>query len=190
MEHFLDYVRKEGPFTPYQIRTIEYFFRCVISEISKLAIMLLIYLIVGISGRLVWVLCFLLPIRCFTGGIHMKHYWSCFGLTFGIILLSSIILPGYVPLYFNLHSCILMLMVCLFIMLAIGPVPSSNRPFPKEAVIVKSKKFTFILMVAAMVVIAFYWNHAIAAIGFWTIMLQTLQLIIGKIIILQKGEPK
>lgn len=190
MEHFLDYVRKEGPFTPYQISTIEYFFRCVISEISKLAVMLLIYFIFGISDRLVCVLCFLLPIRCFTGGIHMKHYWSCFGLTFGIVLLSSIILPGYVPLYFELHSCILLLLVCLFIMLAAGPVPSSNRPFPKEALIIKSKKATCILMVIAMAVIAFYWNHSIAAIGFWTIMLQTLQLIIGKIIILQKGEPK
>lgn len=176
----------ELQYTDFQIQQIEYVLLTLLSEISKLFVFFVFFANISKLPELMISLISLLSVRIFTGGIHLKHYISCLLLSFGILFASICILPHLINL--NAFGIILILFICIITIYLIGPVPSSQRP-----TLSKNQKKSGSLKAAAsiliyMSIILIFPDNQYLHIGFWSILLQTIQLGLAKINLYRKGE--
>lgn len=162
-------------YSDYEIKLIQYTIIAILSEVSKFIILLIFFSSISKTCEFFTAITVLLLLRCNAGGFHFKHYFMCLFATFILLLLSVCILPqifslGILPIMFFLFICIILNYI-------IGPIPASNKPFPDYALIIRSKinSFTFIFLYLILAYII--QNHPLITVGFWTIILQTLQLV-------------
>ena len=73
----------------------------------------------------------------------------------------------------------LLLIVCAVINYKIGPVTSISRPQLKPEEIKKGKLNIFIATCYEVILTMLFFDTVLSTIGFWTIVLHTLQLIIA-----------
>lgn len=163
----------------YQKQLVKYLFHCILSEGSKIIIFSILFLRWNRFEEFGAALIFLMILRVNGGGIHCKHYINCFLLSF-VMILSSILLALNVfipaPLMIAITS------ICAVFGYLLVPVTSSNRPAATIAVIKKSKRHTLFVMLGLIVLICGFPDILFFHIGFWTIILHILQLLIAKII--------
>lgn len=178
----------EYHFTTYQLEKMKYVLLSLLSEITKFMLIISFFLIMHKLPELIVSTIVLICIRCFTGGIHLKHYLSCLILTFCIFFIGIYILPMLISI--NSFGMILVLNICIILIYLIGPVPSSYRP-PLSAEQKNKCKIIAVttILIFIYIIIVFQEASCISA-GFWIIVLQTLQLGFAKIFLLTKGEEK
>lgn len=154
---------------------LEYLFKTIFSEFSKFFVIGLFFLdnipLYLFSALLVSVL------RITGGGIHFRHYASCFAMSLTFFLMALRILPHIVlPLPFNLLS----IAICAILCFKYGPVQSSFR----VALSKKALCFSKLLSLGIILSLFFYTNispYSIYSItGYWIIILHTLQLLAAK----------
>lgn len=173
-----NYLQASFGYTDYQIEQIRYTVVSLLSEISKLFIMGIFFVMTHHLPQYLTAILVLLILRTCTGGLHFKHYSSCLLVSFlifylGICQLPSLLLPK--PAYFVL------LLVCVMIHYLFAPVVSSYRPIPNGIQVKKSKRQAFaIITVYALIMFIVPFNQYTIT-GFWIILLQSLQLIAAKI---------
>ena len=81
-----EFLKKQYQFTDYQIAQLQYVWKTLASEISKLLIMGIIFSDrLGIYAVAVTIMVLL---RTATGGLHCKKYISCFLVSFSYMFLS------------------------------------------------------------------------------------------------------
>lgn len=186
MEHIKKQFQKEFQYTDFQMRQIKFIFLTLLSEASKLLLLFIFFAIISKLPELLISIIALLAVRCSTGGIHLKHYFSCFLLTWGILFMSICILPHVIHL--NTLGMLFILNICIITVYLIGPIPSEYRPtlsaeHKKRSCI---KAATSILVY--MYIIFLFPQKQYLYTGFWTILLQTLQLGLAKINLHKKGD--
>lgn len=135
-----DYLKNNYGYSDFQIGQIRYTIISILSDVSKLIIMGIFFILTDYFFQYLAAIATLLVLRTCTGGLHFKHYFSCLALSFfllyiGICQLPKILLPR--PLYFVL------LLLCILINYLFAPIVSSYRPIPNGIQIQKSQTSGF-----------------------------------------------
>lgn len=167
----------ETAFTPFEVDLIHYFSLCIAYEGSKFIIMLFCFWSLHLQNEFLTEIFVLLTLRNFYGGIHFKHYLSCFAFTFGFIA-TGLLLAHFI--FINNVAQIIILLLTLVISCIIKPITSSNRPALSE----KQQTIYHICGISVLLlhIICFilYKTFPYRNIYFWVIVLHTLQLIAAK----------
>lgn len=155
---------------------INYVISCMIYEGSKLLLFAIFFGCIHQLEGFFYSLIILLPLRIISGGLHFKHYIACFAFSFLYFYLVNIVL---VPFKFPLGISIIILSLCAVLNCKIGPITSNSRPKLKAEDIKKGKFNIFIATCYETILTVLFFNTSISVVGFWTIVLHTLQLIIA-----------
>lgn len=178
MNLILHKIQTTYSFSDHEIGVLKYGIEIILGELSKCLIMLIYFYAVHKTPEYLAALILLLLLRSNMGGLHMKHYWSCFLLTFIFMNAAVIILPFLVTL--SKSEICLILLLCIVIGLQIGPVHAKFIRTPNSLLIRKARiqtSYILILYLSAVVILPV---SKYVVIGFWIIVLQTFQLIIAK----------
>ena len=188
MSTFSSKIQKTFGYSDYEMAIIKYSITALFSELSKIIILSILYAVIGKFDLFLVSSTLLILLRLNGGGYHCKHYITCLLLTAFVTSAAIIFLPLiYIP---NYSIVLILLTICLFITYYIGPVPSPFRPEPDTLIIKQCNNKSFITIFLFIIIVSIF-NSNIAIrpyliVGFWTIILHTLQLIIAKI--LKKGD--
>ena len=170
------YLKEKHHLSNYEIAQIEFLFKTVSSELSKMTIM-------GIMfhkhlGLYLYALCIMVYLRSTTGGLHFYTYAQCLTgsilyIGSAIFLLPNITLPSYLQL--------VLLMICILTCYRTGPVVSRYRQEPSPQKFQHCRNITCIgIFIYALITYIMPENQYII-VGFWIIILHSLQLPIAKI---------
>lgn len=181
-------IQKMYGYTDYEMAVIKYSITALLSELSKLIILGTLFVIIDKFDLFIAASTLLILLRINGGGYHCKHYISCLLLTTCILGAAIIVLP---LIHISNYSIILLgLTICLFVTYHIGPVPSPFRPKPDMQLVKRCNNKCFITIFVFIIIVSIFNSNMIIRpyliVGFWTTILNTLQLIIAKI--LRKGE--
>ena len=184
MDKLFSYIEQELSYTPYQIQIIRYVLTCLWMELSKFFILFLLFLFLGKLPQYFLILFLLLPLRFFSGGLHMHSYLSCLCMTLTMFLLSAylpdfFIIPGQVRIFLQL--------LCLILYFLIGPVASALRPKPGIDQIKRCRLITLFFHILFLLISFFFAKDYYPSLICVTILLQTMQLIIAKIFLTKGG---
>lgn len=175
MKTFKHHLKRKYNLSNYQIAQLDFLFKTLSSEVSKMVLMAIIfYKYLPLYFLALFVM---LILRCNTGGIHFYTYIGCFiasilFLLFGIILLPSITI--------TLNIKILLLLLCIIVCYYVGPIPSKYRPAYSKQFIQKCKRNVSAFIFFFSVLLYIIPESQYLIIGFWIIILHTLQLVFAK----------
>lgn len=183
MDKLKGHLRNKYNLTNYQIAQIIFLFKTLLSELSKMVIMGLLF------HKHFFVYCFALFVMVFlrttTGGLHFYTYWGCLFMSMAYMGLSVVILPMLsIPLPIKLCMLICAIIICYII----GPITSKYRPAnPPKQIRTLQKICIFFIFIYSITLYIVPENPYLTT-GFWVIILHSLQLIAGKI--KKKGDTK
>lgn len=170
-------------YSDYEIEQLSYLFRSIFSELSKFFLFLLIFY--NSTERFSVAILFMWICRSLMGGIHFKHYFSCFFASF-IYLCFCQFLPDYISVYKPL--ALLVIILCLIIGQILGPILSLyRRPPSRTKVRFITSIYSFLILVFFVVYVT-HPQQLFLEIGFWSIVIHTLQIIIAKILRKEKNH--
>lgn len=182
MERIKLHLKETYHLSNYQIAQIFFLFKTVASEISKIIIMGLLFhehlksYLFGLSVMVI--------LRSAMGGLHFYTYISCLITSFLYLWLAIYILPNVTVI--KLLQLIILLF-CILLCNHVGPITSKYRPPECELYFQRSTHFTCsFIFIYALILYIMPVNHYLT-IGFWVIILHSLQLLLAKIP--KKGEP-
>lgn len=154
-----------------------FYLKCLLMEGSKILLFTFTFWKLGLIREYWMTLFVLLLLRTNGGGIHCKHYISCFFVSF-VVLYASIVIPLYVHLP---SACSLVLLIMSgYLGYRLVPIVSETRPEPSSKVIEKSKRNTVLVISAFFVLICISPYNLYLNIGVWTIIIHIIQLLIAK----------
>ncbi len=167
--------REKYQLTNYQIALLGYFYKTVLSEVSKL---LIIGLLFGQHlEELLITLSVMIVLRCFTGGLHFDTYWGCLFGSILLVGLSVLVLPSLMMAF---PFKVLVLLLCIVVINRIGPVISRYRPAYDEGFLNRCKWFVLIFISFYALLIYIMPNSYLLNVGAGVIILHTLQLVAAK----------
>lgn len=179
--HMLVLIQKKYGFTDFQIAQLRYFFLTVFGELSKLIIMG--FLFREKIGLFIWAVFILRLTRSASGGLHCKTYWGCFFLSL-LYMFSAIELLPLVPV--NKFQQMSGLLICIVLSHHIGPITSALHPVLSDEISLKLKNKLIIVIFIFYLLLFIMPQNPYMTVGFWVIILNTLQLTVAKLFI--KGE--
>lgn len=157
---------------------LNYFFSCIAYEGSKIILFLIFFAITQHLKGFLYSLIILLPLRIISGGLHFKRYLSCFAFSFGYFYLVNIPLRNIMPAFW---LTLIVLCVCILVNYRIGPITSDSRPILTQEAIKRGKLHIFVATAYDTILTALFYETPLAPIGFWTIVLHSVQLVIAKL---------
>lgn len=181
MELIKKHLKEKYQLSNYQIAQISFLFKTFFSELSKMLIMGILFH--NQLSLYLFTLFVMLFLRCSTGGLHFYTYWGC--LASSIIFVGiAILMPPFIklPTYIQLFFLLICILICNFV----GPVVSKYRPTPSKELYSRGKNTTCMFIFIYSLVLYIIPENAYLTVGFWTIILHSLQLIAAKI--RKKGE--
>lgn len=179
----LDKIQTSYQFTNNEMARMDYTLKVFFYETSKLLFFILFYLFVGKFPEYVACLIALLPLRWLSGGLHMKHYWSCFLFSFFlfsfiIFVLDGCVLPQNVQIF--------LLILCNLLLYWIGPVTSEKRKTMTRRRYLGMRYLSSGILLLYTILYFVLENVPHRTIVFWSIILQIIQLFCAKLV--RKGE--
>lgn len=172
-------------YTRYQVKKIMYVLKTLSADISKVVILGIIFRNHFVSY--IAALTALFMLRSFSGGIHNKTYLGCFATSLVYFLLSIMILPQ-ITISFSIR--ILLLTACMVICEWIGPITSKYRPPLSQAKIALCKSITTTVIFSFILIANIVPSSPNVTVGFWVVILHTLQLVIAKLLVVAKRKKK
>lgn len=167
-----------------ELELIRYGLSAITMETSKFIIMLILFNNFGKLAEYLFGTLILLLLRINTGGLHFSTYTGCLIFSIFLFYLGCVYLPSKYQI--RKVEMLILLLGCMTLNYIIGPVISKKRPALTSSQIKKSKitalKFIFLYIIA----VVFFSEKPLIKIGFWIILLQTVQLIIAYFF--KKGE--
>jgi accessory gene regulator B len=116
--------------TNLEIKKIEFGLTCIISELSKIFMFLIIFSIFSVVEYFLMGLAFFCSLRLVAGGYHDKTYWRCFVTS--LTIFTIIVLAGN-NIYLNMIQRILLILISLILIWRYAPVDHPNKPIISEA---------------------------------------------------------
>lgn len=155
----------------------KYYLTCLWMEGSKIILFFFIFGCMNQMKEFWMALLVLMLLRNNGGGLHCKHYISCFAVSF-LVLLGSILIPQYIKLPVKIAAALLVL--CAFLGYSLVPIVSESRPEPSPEMVIKSKRITFVIILTFVLLICISPENLYLNIGVWTIFIHIIQLFIAK----------
>lgn len=155
---------------------LTYIISCIIYEGSKILLFLAFFFCIHKLDGFIYSLIILLPLRIISGGLHFKHYTACLLFSFLYFYVVNVLL---MPFRLPLTISFILLTVCAVINYKIGPITSNSRPQLQPEEIRKGKLNIFIATCYDLILTILFFDSAISTVGFWTIVLHTLQLVLA-----------
>lgn len=176
MELIKRHLKEKYHLTNYETAKLVYLFKTLGSELSKMLLMgLLFYRQLPLY---LFALILMLCLRSTTGGMHFYTYWGCLSASVGYLWLAVYALPQTaLPRYAQLILLTGSMLLCYLI----GPVTSKYRP---DLPVQRSRKFRDITCMIIFLYALFLYiipENSFSAVGFWVIILHSLQLCAAKI---------
>lgn len=164
---------KTCTFTTDEEEQMLYSLEVILSELSKIIVLIFLFSLVHKSMDALLILAFTVPLRINIGGFHMKKYSSCLMVSF--VYCSVIIALGH---YTTIHQQILLGLsaICFFIVYLIAPVIPLERleaqSLPKHRL-----KFRALLVISIYISTFLMWNSKYAHYTQWVTIVQTVLLL-------------
>ena len=173
------YLQSNFGYSDLQVAQMKYILMTILSEVTKMIIMGVFFFVIDRLFEYIAATITLALLRRFAGGLHFNHYISCYFVTFSFMLLVVLVFPHIpMPCFLGLF----LLLGCIIINYRLVPIVSSKRPEPTKELIHKSKMNTFIFLTAFTALFYIIPDNRFVIIGFWVIILQSLQLIPAKLL--------
>lgn len=179
MKQFFMYLEKELGYTSYEIQIIQYTMKALLYETSKFILMGIFFYMTGFFIEYLFAVLSLIILRTSTGGLHFKSYISCFLFTLTFFIISVIYLP---TIHIPVLAMFMILFVCMLITHYIGPVTSCYRKTPTGILIKNSKRNASLYIFCYCLLLFIIPSNQYMTIGFWVIILQTIQLMVAFIL--------
>lgn len=163
----------------YKKKLMKYYLQCLISEASKILLYAIFFLRFNLLSEYLFALLLLMFLRTNGGGLHFKHYATCFVVSFSVFS-GSILLGIRFP--FSATASILIVLVSIPLGYWGVPVVSANRPPASQRVVKKSKRNTVVILLAYLLLICIVPMNRYLSIGIWIITIHVVQLMLAKLI--------
>lgn len=151
----------------------------VLNSIAKTIIIMIPFLVMGSMSSFIFILLVVISTRNFIGGLHFNTFWSCTGFSTFYFLLVWLMSSTYsLSRTLNIISIIAVLLITVII----APVISKNRPTYSKK---KRLRFKIVGITIMVILFIFSWistNTLFRDIVIWGFILNTIQLIIGKVV--------
>lgn len=180
MNTFKRYLKDTYNLSSYQVAQIFFLFKTLASEISKIIIMGILFH--DHFTLYLFALFVMISLRSSMGGLHFYTYAGCLATSILYLWLAVYMLP-YIPAptYLQLSLLLLSILICNHI----GPIISKYRPDVCKERFSQCKKFVTIFIFLYALILYIIPENDYLSVGFWVIILHSLQLMIAKI--RQKG---
>lgn len=118
-------ISKDAQRSPKQKAKVTYAIEIMIAELSKLAVLVILFTVTGNAIKFMILFALLLFTRSFMGGLHAKTYLGCLGMSLLFFCAGIWIIP-----YIQISRVIsgIVFAVYLICVIIIAPVQSPNRP--------------------------------------------------------------
>ncbi len=156
---------------------LKFAYKALFYDCSKMLIMFLFALATHRGTACLLDLFLLAGLRSNHGGIHLKHYWSCFALSFAV-LIFSFTMPTLVTV--QKPAMLAALLFCMLINYLIGPLRSRQCHVKDISIFKKNQIRTFAIVFAYLISLYLLPASYTLATGFWTIITHSAQLIIAR----------
>lgn len=173
-------IQEQFEFSDYQMAQLRYFWKSMLNEVSKIALMAVFFH--KELPLFFFTVVIMLFLRTASSGIHFEHYLSCFAFSFAYLFVLLRICSTITPSKIIQLLCLL---VCVGLIYLIGPVPAKVHRKLDEAFIRKMRLRAVIIAALYACVCLLAPASAYTTVTFWIVVLHALQLIIAKLI--QKG---
>lgn len=176
MEQVKSYLRNTYDLSSYQVAQIFFLLKTIASEISKIAIMsILFHDKLSLYFFALFVMVF---IRSAMGGLHFYTYAGCLITSILYLWMSVYVLPCIaIPKYLQILALFLCILICNYV----GPITSKYRPKECEKHFEQCKKFVTVFIFFYALILYIVPENNYLNVGFWVIILHSLQLIAAKI---------
>lgn len=164
-------------YTEYEKKLHEYYWKCFISEVSKIVIFFLIFVSLKLTDEYIAALLALMLLRNNGGGLHFNHYTSCLLVSFTFLLGSILLAHHIIPTAYFMN---ITTGLCSLGGYFLAPITSTNRPEATPEQVRKSKKNSAIIITGFLLLANIVPHNTYIYIGYWTIILHILQLFIAK----------
>ena len=179
MKERIQAIQLEYGFSDFQMGQLRYTLECIFYEVSKFLLMGIYFAFIHKFALYVFAVAVLGILRTCTGGLHFKHYTSCFLFTFFFMICGVSLLP-LIPI--SKLWMLASLLLCLIANYYCAPVVSCYRPTPNGVRIKKSKIQVCTIITIYTLLIYVCPSNLYCTVGFWITMLQSAQLVVAKII--------
>lgn len=179
-----DFIDENMDISEWDKKLLLFSINCIFYDVSKLLLFILIFFLLHRLDLFLFASVILLPLRMISGGLHFKHYSTCLFFSLGYFLIVTIPLAELsMPFGVMLPS----LLLCMAINVALGPIRSASRPPLPESEIIHCKKKTLVATCYGILLIMLFYRTKLAPVGYWTILLHSVQLIIARLL-KKRGE--
>lgn len=119
-----DYILKKGIIDEKSYEIYQYGFQCFLEVSASTICSIMIALLLHMLPECLFFFLLFIPMRSFSGGLHLKTYFSCF-IGSCLIVTSTLLIVKYITL--PIRISFMLYAFCTIIILIIGPVDHPNR---------------------------------------------------------------
>lgn len=170
-------------FSNSEIAQMDYTLKVVFYELSKFLFFSLFFLYVHKFQEFLVCIIVMLPFRWIAGGLHLKHFWSCFLFSF-FFLGTTIFL--FNPIEVSWEFQIISLMIGNIVFFVTGPVTSPKRKPMKKERYIRLRILSSLILFIFTIIFLTVKNIPCKNICYWVIILQIIQLFCAKLA--RKGD--
>ncbi|MDK2800774.1 MAG: accessory regulator [Clostridiales bacterium] len=169
--------RENVNLTELQVKTIQFGLECLLGELFKIIIYLMIFSMFSLTQYFIITMFFFSTLRLIAGGYHAKTYWGCFFVTlliFGAVVGIGVQFP--LPLYVR----VLTILVSLILVWIYAPLDHPNKPIISE---VRRKRFKYLSVMLAVLLsgVSFFLPSLQSGTAVVAILFESISLPVGKI---------
>lgn len=165
-------------YSSYEIKVMIYALKTILYEASKFVILALFFAWLQKFSEFLSAFVCLMAVRSRSGGIHLKHYWSCFLITFLAFFSAVLLLPLFLHPTRLFMTAVLIL--CMITAYRTGPIPSVSRPKPDNIRLRSFRQQTAVIIGIFAVLVLLIGENPYIESGFFMILFQSAQLLIAK----------
>ena len=89
LNYINDYIRENMSLTVREQKLFVYYLKCILYDVSKLILFLFIFSMLHMLPEFLLTFVIQFPLRTISGGLHFRHYWSCFAFSLVYLFLIT-----------------------------------------------------------------------------------------------------
>lgn len=178
MEAALDRIQFKYSLTDRQRKLLQFSFIGIIYDSTKFLMLFIFFACIEQVPAYIFCSLLLILLRSNQGGLHLKHYTSCFVLSFFYLFSAIAIFPD---IFTDIPQSVglIILFICMLINYSAGPQKNKKiYSYLKDpSAVKKSKLNSFIICILYMLTYFIFSDIPLFQQGFWIIVLHTIQIV-------------